>query len=202
MSWVSFTDLLPCADRTSSKKRPKVPGINFRFSYFHPKIKSNFQAGQKHNVNDNDCESFEDHCKKGWILQRASKPRRAAEAMAAGRGETVRLLQHKLIFSIFISIFIFYICRKGGDGEVAESKKIFSFLLTFIYISYLKGKRWGCLSTIYTVNFPFIFKLPLENTLQSGAILETLIGVRWKERKARELMSSEASKSTCWRSYR
>ena len=38
----------PC---TSGKKWPKVPGINFRFSYFPLKIKSNFQAGQKHGLN-------------------------------------------------------------------------------------------------------------------------------------------------------
>ena len=157
-----------------AKSGQKSQGLTSDSHTFPPKIKSNFQAGRKHDVNDNDCESFEDDCEKGWILQRASKPRRAAEAMAAGRGETVRLLQQK-------NYFHFY---------------------WHLYISYLKGKRWGCLSTIYTVNFPFIFKLPLENTLQSGAILETLIGVRWKERKARELMSSEASKSTCWRSYR
>ena len=136
--WVSPTCCLAQIGH-QAKSGQKSQGLTADSHTFTPKIKSNFQAGQKHDVNDNDCESFEDDCEKGWILQRASKPRRAAEAMAAGRGETVRLLQQKFIFSIFISIFIFYICRKGGDGEVAESKKLFSFLLTFIYFIF-KGK--------------------------------------------------------------
>lgn len=106
-----------------------------------------------------------------------------------------------LFFQFLFQFLYFIFAGRGETVRLLNQKKYFHFYW-HLYISYLKGKRWGCLSTIYTVNFPFIFKLPLENTLQSGAILETLIGVRWKERKARELMSSEASKSTCWRSYR
>ena len=65
-----FHQLALRAARTSGKKWPKVPGINFRFSYFPLKIKSNFQAGQKHglnlffswytNDNDEDYDNFEE----------------------------------------------------------------------------------------------------------------------------------------------
>ena len=198
MCWVSFTDLLPCADRTSSKKRPKVPGINCRFSYFHPQDKIQLSSRSETRRQWQWLWKF-----WRWLWKRLNLTE-GKQAKEGGGGDG---------------------SRKGGDGEVAATQiYIFNFYFNFyilylqeggllnqnnyfhfywhLYISYLKGKRWGCLSTIYTVNFPFIFKLPLENTLQSGAILETLIGVRWKERKARELMSSEASKSTCWRSYR
>ena len=53
MCWVSFTDLPRAAlraDRTSRKKWPKVPGIDFRFSYFPPQDK--ILAGQNHDANE------------------------------------------------------------------------------------------------------------------------------------------------------